>query len=317
MDISIARIPGILCILALGLAETDRAAASSCPIDTSSPTAQFMVSSYSVFDPISSMWVCGTLNELPISSTKVGGGEHYMECVSRIERPGEILQETYATGNGYGSNNHIVHSAWIHLGDVVISGGPDATVNGTLNLLYGGDEISCAATNCYTGGSFWTRVNGGGYYTFDYVWGVYETGSVPLTGLPVGTPFNLNIQIQQTNNALAFTGGSQRWVGFVQFLPSQVFSLPPGYTVNSVDGHIVDNRWCAESVAPDFDGDCDVDADDYAAFEVCGSGPGIALTAGCENKDFDADNDVDQSDFSTFQRCYSGQGNPADPGCAN
>ena len=69
--------------------------------------------------------------------------------------------------------------------------------------------------------------------------------------------------------------------------------------------------------APDLDLDCDVDADDYTAFEACGSGPGIALTAGCENRDFDADGDVDQSDFSTFQRCYSGQGNPADPDCAS
>lgn len=230
-------------LLVFGLAGADHAAASTCPVDTTSSTSQFGVSSYSVFDPVSSGWVCGTLNELPISLTKVGGGEHYMETISKIERPGEILQETYATGNGYGSNNHIVHRAWTYLADVVISGGPDATVNGALNLFYGGDQIHCAAANCYTGESFWARANGGGYYTFDYDWGIYETGSIPLTGLPVGTPFKLMLEISQTNDALAFTTGSQSWNGFIQFLPSQVFNLPAGYTVNSADGLIVNNQW--------------------------------------------------------------------------
>lgn len=302
MNITLARIPGVFSMLVLNLAGADRAAASYCPIDTSSPTAQFSVNTY-VFG-YSGTPVCGTLEELPILDTYAGGGEHYMECVSKIERPGEILHETYATGNGYGSNNHIVHSAWIHLGDVVISGGPDATISGALNLFYGGDQISCAAANsarCYTGRSFWTRVNGGGYYTFDYVWGIYETGSVPLTGLPVGTPFNLNIEIRQTNDALAFTTGSQRWTGFVQFLPSQVFNLPVGYTVNSTDGRIVDNQWCAEFVGPDFDRDCDVDVADLQTFANWWLAPGCDVgNAWCGYADLSGNGFVDLQDFSIF-----------------
>src|SRR3989344_9395105 len=85
-------------LLVSGFVGADRAAASTCPIDLSSPTAQFSVDTYSVFDYGSP--VCGTLDELPITDTYSGGGEHYMEVSSRIERPGEILQETYATGNG-------------------------------------------------------------------------------------------------------------------------------------------------------------------------------------------------------------------------
>lgn len=69
-------------------------------------------------------------------------------------------------------------------------------------------------------------------------------------------------------------------------------------------------------VAADFDGDCDVDHDDYLAFEACGSGPAIPLTGGCEPKDLDHDNDVDASDFGLFQRCYSGANNPAAPNCS-
>lgn len=70
-------------------------------------------------------------------------------------------------------------------------------------------------------------------------------------------------------------------------------------------------------VAPDLDGDCDVDADDLLLFESCASGPNVLLTPGCEGKDFDSDGDTDQSDFGVFQRCHSGQDNPAYPDCAN
>ncbi|HRR87190.1 MAG TPA: family 10 glycosylhydrolase, partial [Phycisphaerae bacterium] len=70
-------------------------------------------------------------------------------------------------------------------------------------------------------------------------------------------------------------------------------------------------------VGADFDADCDVDADDYDAFEICASGPGVSVLAGCEGKDFDADNDVDQADFSVFQRCMSGENTAPDPACAN
>jgi hypothetical protein len=67
--------------------------------------------------------------------------------------------------------------------------------------------------------------------------------------------------------------------------------------------------------SPDFDGDCDVDNDDYTAFEACASGPDVAHAPGCEGKDLDLDTDVDQFDFGIFQRCLSGADVPADPAC--
>jgi len=72
-------------------------------------------------------------------------------------------------------------------------------------------------------------------------------------------------------------------------------------------------------VPADFDGDCDVDSDDYATFETCASGPDVphSGTTTCQTADSNSDNDVDQDDFAIFQRCYSGQDNPADPNCAN
>ena len=70
-------------------------------------------------------------------------------------------------------------------------------------------------------------------------------------------------------------------------------------------------------VAPDLDGDCDVDADDFALFEACVSGPALPLEAGCTAPDFDLDVDVDMADFGEFQRCYGGANVPADPNCVH
>jgi hypothetical protein len=69
----------------------------------------------------------------------------------------------------------------------------------------------------------------------------------------------------------------------------------------------------------DFDGEGDVDQNDYDTFESCASGPAIPHSGSqtCQQADFDDDNDVDQDDFAIFQRCYSGQGNLANPNCAD
>lgn len=66
----------------------------------------------------------------------------------------------------------------------------------------------------------------------------------------------------------------------------------------------------------DFDGDRDVDQDDFAIFEDCTTGPEIPQDdPGCVDADLDGDGDVDQSDFGLFQRCVSGDGVPPDPSC--
>jgi len=66
----------------------------------------------------------------------------------------------------------------------------------------------------------------------------------------------------------------------------------------------------------DFDGDSDVDQEDFGRFQVCLGQPGIPPQPGCEDADLDADQDVDENDFSVFQACLSGPNTPAEPGCA-
>lgn len=68
----------------------------------------------------------------------------------------------------------------------------------------------------------------------------------------------------------------------------------------------------------DFDGDRDVDAQDFATFQGCMTGPNAGpYSPGCEDADLDRDGDVDQADFGVFQRCFSGIGVPADMTCAD
>jgi len=69
-------------------------------------------------------------------------------------------------------------------------------------------------------------------------------------------------------------------------------------------------------VAPDLNGDCDVDSGDLSVFRSCLSGPGVAPGAGCYTSDFDADRDVDQADFGILQGCLSGSSVGPDPNCA-
>lgn len=67
---------------------------------------------------------------------------------------------------------------------------------------------------------------------------------------------------------------------------------------------------------PDFDGDGDVDQDDFGTFQRCLSGPNVPQTLPeCWKARRDNDNDVDATDYELFQACMSGPGKPANLAC--
>ena len=72
-------------------------------------------------------------------------------------------------------------------------------------------------------------------------------------------------------------------------------------------------RFTTASYAGDFDGDLDVDQEDFGHFQACFSGHGVQYPAGCEDADFDLDGNVDENDLSVFQACMGGPNRP--PGC--
>ena len=60
------------------------------------------------------------------------------------------------------------------------------------------------------------------------------------------------------------------------------------------------------AVPGDYDGDGDVDDEDFAAFADCMSGPGVIVDGDCQLLDLNADRDVDLSEFAVIQ-CGFGQ----------
>ena len=69
------------------------------------------------------------------------------------------------------------------------------------------------------------------------------------------------------------------------------------------------------TVAPDLDGDGDVDQEDFGRMQTCYSGQGIAVASGCGPADFDGDGDADVDDFQVFAACLSRPGQPAARNC--
>lgn len=70
------------------------------------------------------------------------------------------------------------------------------------------------------------------------------------------------------------------------------------------------------TVAPDLDGDGDVDSDDFGRFQRCLRGPGVTQDLPeCLGARLDEDDDVDQDDYIIFQSCMGGANNPPPPGC--
>lgn len=67
---------------------------------------------------------------------------------------------------------------------------------------------------------------------------------------------------------------------------------------------------------PDFDGDGDVDQQDFGRFQACFTGSNVPQhDPDCEPARLDGDADVDADDLALFLNCFSGSGIPFDPDC--
>ncbi len=67
---------------------------------------------------------------------------------------------------------------------------------------------------------------------------------------------------------------------------------------------------CCPTPFADADRDGDVDQPDFGAWQLCLTGPGGGVPAGCECFDRDSDNNVDADDFLEFGRCWTGPNVP-------
>ncbi len=86
---------------------------------------------------------------------------------------------------------------------------------------------------------------------------------------------------------------------------------------NTAPNTVVDAEGCSVPIRADFDGDGDVDQEDFGHLQACMSGPSVAPTdPGCADACLDTDMDVDHNDTLIFIRCLSGPNVPGTPTCA-
>ncbi|GJM25392.1 MAG: hypothetical protein DHS20C16_18070 [Phycisphaerae bacterium] len=96
-----------------------------------------------------------------------------------------------------------------------------------------------------------------------------------------------------SNQLLPGVGGGQGLLGFAPFDLDAV----PGDQVVSI---------ALSRIPGDWDGDGDVDHDDYSAYALCMTGPVAgALGPGCNAFDFDVDQDVDMTDYQMFVSVFA------------
>ncbi|MHC4796675.1 MAG: DUF4091 domain-containing protein, partial [Planctomycetota bacterium] len=83
-------------------------------------------------------------------------------------------------------------------------------------------------------------------------------------------------------------------------------------------GTPVDETGCMPPPPGDFDGDFDVDMEDFGHFQACLTGPAVPVTdPNCPDAKLDGDSDVDQDDYAIFQDCMTGTNVIGDPHCAD
>ncbi len=222
-----------------------------------------------------------TAHAMPVYTVSVGGGtpqsgntvlslttpDSHAAAIAGPAGLGLFAQSSNADGGASAKANLV-------LNDVVISG-PGDFVTASLNLHLTGSLGAVAGANAYAGaylrvGGGWfegfinpcvsTLPNqggcGGGAFPEFYTTGIFQS----VTGSPAGTtidgifsspthtfatntPFSVELSMEVVANAV---GGSSAFADFFHTLTfstdGPVFSLPPGFTVNSVDGGIVDNH---------------------------------------------------------------------------
>jgi hypothetical protein len=93
--------------------------------------------------------------------------------------------------------------------------------------------------------------------------------------------------------------------------------LDAGYTVTNDLAQI--DALQGNGGAGDFDGDSDIDMDDYDQFALCFTGDGGGpVDPGCSAGDFDGDDDIDCSDWEQFQFVWTDPGSPPPlPDCSS
>lgn len=175
---------------------------------------------------------------------------------------------TYWTGTGRGLLGlnetdytfHLEYGWWgfsvrtlagFQLPGLIITGGPGPTVDVAVNVAFGGAASGYvpASQNVRFDVQLWdpsgNGIGSGVNSTVSYVPnGPEQFATSPLIlNVPVGTPFTLELTTTWFTEGPPFGSGLTTYgYGYVALLSTEVFALPPGYTVDAVSAGIVDNQ---------------------------------------------------------------------------
>ena len=122
-----------------------------------------------------------------------------------------------------------------------------------------------------------------------------------ITGFTLAQNFVIDWHTVDCGGAAGTTGGNWELSGTI--------GQPDAGTMTGGNWDVAGGFWPGVVFIPtaDFDGDGDVDLDDYAEFPACMSGPGGTSTgAGCEAFDLDRNNALDLLDVAKFQAAFTG-----------
>lgn len=151
--------------------------------------------------------------------------------------------------------------------------------------------------------------------------GPMPTGTTPAVALPCDGRQSLTRTNAMSNNpSLAFTlraatpRRNDEMTIELQLLPGidcnnndepDLCDIATGFSLDENSDDIPDE--CDATLSPaDFDGDGDVDLDDYAVIHDCIDGPNGGIIPGCDNKDFNGDETVDLIDIAPFLNEFTG-----------
>lgn len=173
------------------------------------------------------------------------------------------------------------------------------------------------------GGVLEISINGGAFTDIITAGGSFVTGAYINTITSTSNPIR---------NRNSWTGTSSNFITTTVNLPAAASGQPcqlrwrlgsnstsasPGWYVDSIALPGVP-AVCATHSIGDFDGDGDVDQEDFGRFQACMTASGVLQNApACLPAMLDSDMDVDQADLVIFVRCHTQAGVAANPDCRN
>jgi hypothetical protein len=133
-------------------------------------------------------------------------------------------------------------------------------------------------------------------------------------GLPCADTHNLADEGQQTADQFSGTITSDNRVVTLDsnvYVQSPLDPLNPGLGTITISGNIHGQVYVPEAVPGDFDGNGQVNLNDFATFSVCFANPVTGSPPGCSfdqayESDFDRNGTVNLNDFATFAVNFEG-----------